>query len=129
MSDKGTIIKNKYLQQDMRCIFVGLPDDSTVWLFDVTSIKKTYISLDVTFDKYFTCKKSSICNIQHSIFHIPFSYRSTVPVPVPVPKPISYCAVFDIIPHITSTRYLVPAVFYSIFYVSLTCVRTYIVTN
>ena len=35
-------------------IFVGLPDDSAGWLFYVPSIKRTYISLDATFDENFT---------------------------------------------------------------------------
>ena len=54
ISDKGTRIKNKYLQQGMRGIFVGLPDDSAGWLFCVPSVKRTYISLDATFDENFT---------------------------------------------------------------------------
>ena len=37
----------------MRGIFVGLPDDSAGWLLYLPSIKKTYISLDVTFDENF----------------------------------------------------------------------------
>ena len=54
ISDKGTRIKNKYLQQGMRGIFVKLPDDSAGWLFHVPSVEKTYISLDATFDEHFT---------------------------------------------------------------------------
>ena len=38
----------------MRGIFVGLPDDSAGWLFYVPSTKRTYISLDATFDENFT---------------------------------------------------------------------------
>ena len=54
ISNKGTRIKNKYLQQGMRGIFVGLPDDSAGWLFYVHSTKRTYISLHATFDENFT---------------------------------------------------------------------------
>ena len=54
ISDKGTRIKNNHLQQGMRHIFVGLPDDSAGWLFYVPSTKRTYISLDATFDENFT---------------------------------------------------------------------------
>ena len=55
ISDKGTRIKNKYPQQGMRGIFVGLPNDSAGWLFYVPSVKKSYsISLDATFDENFT---------------------------------------------------------------------------
>ena len=52
ISDKGTRIKNKYLQQGMRNIFVGLPVDSTGWLFYVPSGRKPCIPLDVTFDDH-----------------------------------------------------------------------------
>ena len=38
----------------MRDIFIGLPDDSAGWLFYAPSVKKTYISLDITFDENFT---------------------------------------------------------------------------
>ena len=51
ISNKGTRIKNKHLQQGMRGIFVGLPDDLAGWLFYVPSTKRTYISLDATFDE------------------------------------------------------------------------------
>ena len=54
VSDQGKRIKNKYIQQGLRGIFVGLPDDSSGWLFYVPSMKKTYISLDAVFDEDFT---------------------------------------------------------------------------
>ena len=50
ISDKVIRNKNKYLQQRMMGIFVGLPDDSAGWLFYVLSVKKIYTSLDATFD-------------------------------------------------------------------------------
>ena len=54
VSDQGKRIKNKYIQQGIRGIFVGFPDDSAGWLFYVPSTKKTYISLDAVFDENFT---------------------------------------------------------------------------
>ena len=47
-------MKNKYTQQEIRGIFVGIPDDSAGWLFYVPDARKTYISLDTIFDEYFT---------------------------------------------------------------------------
>ena len=54
ISNKGTRIKNKYLQQGIRDIFVGLTNDLTGWLFYVPNTQRTYISLDDTFDENFT---------------------------------------------------------------------------
>ena len=42
------------LQQGIRGIFVGFPEDSSGWLFYVPSARKTYISLDAVFDENFT---------------------------------------------------------------------------
>ena len=33
ISDSGKRIKNKYIQQGIRGIFVGFPEDSSGWLF------------------------------------------------------------------------------------------------
>ena len=38
----------------MRGIFVGIPDDASGWLFYIPSAKRSYISLDVIFDEFFT---------------------------------------------------------------------------
>ena len=54
VSDNGKRVKNKYTQQGMRGIFVGLPDDSAGWLFYVPSARRSYISLDAIFDESFT---------------------------------------------------------------------------
>ena len=54
ISDSGKRIKNKYIQQGIRGIFVGFPEDSSGWLFYVPSTRKTYISLNIIFDKNFT---------------------------------------------------------------------------
>ena len=55
ISDSGKRIKNKYVQQGIRAIFVGFPDDSSGWLFYVPSTKRTYIlSMDAIFDENFT---------------------------------------------------------------------------
>ena len=42
------------MQQGLRGIFVGFPEDSAGWLFYVPSSRKTYISLDAVFDEDFT---------------------------------------------------------------------------
>ena len=39
------------IYQGMRCIFVGLTDDLADWLFYVRDSKKTYTSLDASFDE------------------------------------------------------------------------------
>ena len=52
--DSGKRVKNKYIQQGIRGIFVGFPEDSSGWLFYVPSARKTYISLDAVFDENFT---------------------------------------------------------------------------
>ena len=54
ISDSGKRIKNKYIQQGIRGIFVGFPEDSSGWLFYVPDTKRTYISLDAVFDENFT---------------------------------------------------------------------------
>jgi len=54
ISEGGKRIKNKYVQQGIRAIFVGFPDDSSGWLFYVPSTKRTYISIDAVFDENFT---------------------------------------------------------------------------
>ena len=54
VSKEGKRIQNKYTQQGMRGIFVGLPEDSAGWLFYVPSLKKTYISMDACFDEFFS---------------------------------------------------------------------------
>ena len=54
ISDKGIRKRNKYIQQGMRGIFVGIPDDSAGWLFYVPDARKTYISMDAIFDENFT---------------------------------------------------------------------------
>ena len=51
ISERGKRIKNKYVQQGIRGIFVGFPEDSSGWLFYVPSARKTYISLDAVFDE------------------------------------------------------------------------------
>ena len=38
----------------MRGIFVGILDDSVGWLFYVPSLRRTYISMDASFDERFT---------------------------------------------------------------------------
>ena len=38
----------------MQGFFVGIPDDSAGWLFYVPTTRKTYISLDASFDENFT---------------------------------------------------------------------------
>ena len=54
VSSDGKRIHNKYNQQGMRGIFVGIPDDASGWLFYVPTAKRSYISLDATFDESFT---------------------------------------------------------------------------
>ena len=54
ISDSGKRIKNKYIQQGIRGIFVGFPEDSSGWFFYVPDSKRTYISLDAVFDENFT---------------------------------------------------------------------------
>gem|GEM_PF-2876143 len=54
VSSDGKRIKNKYNQQGMRGIFVGIPDDASGWLFYVPSAKRSYISMDAVFDESFT---------------------------------------------------------------------------
>ena len=44
VSSDGKCIHNKYNQQGMRGIFVGIPDDASGWLFYVPSEKKLYLS-------------------------------------------------------------------------------------
>ena len=46
INDKGKTMKNKYTQQGVRGIFVGIPDDSAGWLFHVPDARQTYVSLD-----------------------------------------------------------------------------------
>ena len=53
-SKDGKRTVNKYTQQGMRGIFVGIPDDSAGWLFYVSDLKQTYISMDASFDEGFT---------------------------------------------------------------------------
>ena len=48
-SDKGKRTKDKFSQQCIRGIFVGLLDDSGVWLFYVPDAKRTFISMDAFF--------------------------------------------------------------------------------
>ena len=43
--------KNKYIQQGIRDIFVGFPEDSSGWFFYVPGARKTYISLNADFDE------------------------------------------------------------------------------
>ena len=50
VSIDGKRTNNKYTQQGMRGIFVGIPDDSAGWLFYVPTTRKTYISMDAAFD-------------------------------------------------------------------------------
>ena len=52
------MIKNKYIQQCTRGIFVGFSEDSSGWLFYVPNARKTYILLDAIFDKNFTSSLS-----------------------------------------------------------------------
>ena len=54
ISKDGKRIINKYNQQGMRGIFVGLPENSAGWLFYVPDVKRTYISMDASFDERFT---------------------------------------------------------------------------
>ena len=54
ISEGGKRTKNKYVQQGIRGIFVGFPEDSSGWLFYVPSARKIYISLDSVFDENFT---------------------------------------------------------------------------
>ena len=54
VSAEGKRTVNKSMQQGMRRIFVGIPDDSAGWLFYVPTTRKTYISLDASFDENFT---------------------------------------------------------------------------
>ena len=58
-SDKGKRTKDKFSQQGIRGIFVGLPDDSAGWLFYVPDAKRTFISLDAIFDEDFTSPLST----------------------------------------------------------------------
>ena len=53
VSSDGKRIHNNYNQQGMRGIFVGIPDDASGWLFYVPIAKRSYISLDATFDESF----------------------------------------------------------------------------
>ena len=78
ISDSGKRIKNKYIQQGIRGIFVGFPDDSAGWLFYVPDMKRTYISLDAVFDENFTSPLSmselhfqGALRIRGTINHIP----------------------------------------------------------
>ena len=43
VSDSGKRIKKKYIQQGIRGIVVGFPEDSSGWLFYVPNTRKTYI--------------------------------------------------------------------------------------
>ena len=52
--DKGKTMKNKYTQQGVRGIFVGIPGDSAGWLFYVPDARQTYVSLDAIFNEDFT---------------------------------------------------------------------------
>ena len=54
VSDSGKRIRNEYIQQGIKGIFVGFPEDSSGWLFYVSNARKTYISLDAIFDENFT---------------------------------------------------------------------------
>ena len=54
MNEVEKRIKNKYVQQGIRAVFVGFPDDSSGWLFYVHSAERTYISIDAIFDEIFT---------------------------------------------------------------------------
>ena len=47
-------MKNKYVQQGIRGLFVDFPEDSSGWSFYVPSARKTNISLDAVFDENFT---------------------------------------------------------------------------
>ena len=54
ISKDGRGIVNKYKQQGMRVIFIGIPDNSIGWLFYVPEVKMTYIFMDASFDERFT---------------------------------------------------------------------------
>ena len=60
ISDSGKRIKNKYIQQGKKGIFVGFPEGSSGWLFYVPDTKRTYISLDAVFDENFTSPLSML---------------------------------------------------------------------
>ncbi len=45
-SDKGKRIKDKFSQQGIRGIFVGLPDVSNEWLLYVSIVKRIFTSLE-----------------------------------------------------------------------------------
>ena len=51
ISNSGKRIKNKYIQQCIREIFIGITEDSSGWLFYVSGTKKTNISFDAAFDE------------------------------------------------------------------------------
>ena len=46
-------MKNIYTQQGVQGTFVGIPDDSSWWLFYVPDARQTYVSLDAIFDEDF----------------------------------------------------------------------------
>ena len=54
VSSDGKRIQNKYNQQGLRGIFVGILDDASGWLIFVSSAKISYISVDAVFDESFT---------------------------------------------------------------------------
>ena len=64
VSDDGKQVWNKYTQQGMRGIFVGIPDDAAGWLFYVPTARRTYISMDPVFDESFT-SPLVFCQIFH----------------------------------------------------------------
>ena len=41
VSDSGKWVKNKYVQQGIRGIFVGFPEDLSGWPFYISSARKT----------------------------------------------------------------------------------------
>ena len=48
MIDNGKTIKNKYTQQGVWGIFVGISDDSAGWLFYVPDARRTYIYMYIS---------------------------------------------------------------------------------
>ena len=54
VSDDGKWVWNKYTQQGMCGIFVGIPDDAAGWLFYIPTARRTYISMDAIFDESIT---------------------------------------------------------------------------
>ena len=106
--------KNKYIQQGIRGIFVGFPEDSSDWLFYVPDSKRTYISLDAVFDENFTSPLSmpelpfqGALKIRGTSNHIPNTETLTETTGPPSGENESYADDLILNPchHEKSTRY------------------------